>query len=156
MTGNGNDLVKLTQDELSELLSFDDAAKYLAGKGYDVTTVNDYLSDGFEEVDKKDLINRPFIIVMAKVAISKDFFDDEGDPAKYAVLKVITQDGKRFRFSDGSLKSGIANQVMILEARRNGGAVGAIMAKGLAVSEYEYADEKGIKSKARTYYFGTE
>lgn len=153
MAGKGNELMKVSNEDLSDLLTFEDAAKFLTDRGYTATTVDEYLSDGFEEVDKKDLINRTFIIVMAKVSFSQEYTTDDGDPAPFVILKVITKDGKRFRFSDGS--TGISNQIMMLEAKREGGAVGAIMPKGLTVSEYKFVDEKGKETPAKTYYLAT-
>lgn len=153
MAKSGNELVKVTSDELGQLLTFDEAVKFLTDKGYGVETVDEYLSDGFEEVDKKDLVNRTFLIVMAKMSLSQEYMDDNGDPLPFAVIKVITQDGKRFRFTDGS--TGIAQQIKKLETDRPGGAVGAIIPGGLTVSEYKYIDEKGKPTPAKTYYFAT-
>lgn len=154
MATHGNDLIKVDSDDLGKLLTFEEAAAFLADKGYGVSDVNEYLSDGFEEIDKKDLVNRTFLILMAKVSMSQEYTNEEGVPSPFAVVKVITQDGGKFRFTDGS--TGICAQIQKLESDREGGAVGAIIPGGLTVSEYKYVDEKGKETPAKTYYFATK
>jgi hypothetical protein len=150
----GNELVKIKQDELMDLTSFEDAVKFLAEKGFTVATAEDLLSDGFNGVEKAKLVNRTFIIIDAKVSESDDYTNADGESSSFAVVKVMTQDGKKFRFTDGG--TGVCLQIQTLLAKREGGAVGVIVPGGLVDSEYPYVDSDGNKSMAHTFYLNTE
>jgi hypothetical protein len=149
----GNEMVKFKADEIGELTSFDDAVKFLAAKGYTVETAADMLSDGFTGIEKKKLVNRSFVIVDAKISLSNDY----GDDGQFAVVKVFTQDGGKFRFTDGG--TGICQQIGMLMSKRadKGGAVGVVIPGGLVDSEYDYTDEStGEVTKAHTFYLNTD
>lgn len=159
VTKTSNDLVKLRQDDLTDILTFDEAVKHLAQNGYTVETAADLLSDGFTMIEKAKLVNRPFVIVDAKVSFSKEYTDEDGMPARFVICKIFTKDNGRFRFTDGSAKSGLANQIMMLEDKRKdkGGAVGVVCHAGLAASKYDFTDpETGKVTPATTYYLNTE
>jgi hypothetical protein len=145
------ELAKLNREELAELTSFDDAVRFLAQNGYAVESAGDLLGDGFEQVDKKDLINRTFIIVDAQVSMSKEYIG-----ADFSIVRLIDQGGKKMFFTDGS--TGINEQIKMLIARRKGGAAGVICVKGLNVSTYPIdgdgkpCSEEDKQGMGATYY----
>lgn len=156
----GNELATIDRDELSELTSFDDAIKFLQGKGYEVGEAADLLGDGYSAIEKRDLLNVPLLIVDAVVTDSKDFLGSQ-----FAVVRALTATNKRVRFSDGSV--GIKDQILQLEAKRRGGARGVLVPGGLTASEYKFcpdcehalsadvceAHPKAKITKGSTYYF---
>lgn len=156
----GNELVTIHKDELSELTSFDEAISFLQSKGYEVGEAADLLGDGFAAIEKKDLMNIPFIIVDAVVTDSKDYMGSQ-----FAVVRAVTATNKRVRFSDGSV--GIKDSILQLESKRKGGARGVVVPQGLTASEYKFCPdcERAINedkcehhpnakvTKGETFYF---
>jgi len=134
-------------ETLTNIKSFDDAKQVLADAGVQVTDISDY-GDGFLVMDKAELVNVPFIILDYKFA-DGDFTGDDGKPQKFSITRLVTADNRKAILTDGS--TGMRKQLERLERR---GVTGGILCqKGLTVSEYEFTDEKGKKTPAKTYYF---
>lgn len=137
---------ELNEDQLTEMRSMEDALATLAQAGIEVTSVTDF-GDGFLVMDKADFVNVKFVIVNYKIvpAEKSDFGSD------FAVIRIITADGRKAILTDGSRESGLCVQIKTLQRR---GVTGGVMCeKGLTVSEYPYEDPSDGKTKtARTYY----
>lgn len=136
-----------TTDQLAEVKSFDDMMQLLSDTGIETTEITDF-GDGFAVAEsKRSLVNVPFVIMDYK-------FSAKGDFGEFAILRLMTKDGRKLILTDGS--TGICEQTRDL-ARR--GVIGGILCpKGLTVSEYDY---KGFDSKgnptvtpAETFYLG--
>ena len=131
--------------------SFDELAAMLHDAGITIEHAAGVLADEWPVVEKKSLVNRPFIL--ATWVVSEP---GKGDfESQYIVCRGITKDGKRFRFADGS--TGVFRQLAKLtEERVKAGSAsanaGLVVPGGLTVSEYDYKDEKGKVTKASTYY----
>jgi hypothetical protein len=132
-----------TTETLSGIKSFEDAMAVLEQAGVSVTDITDY-GDGFAVVDKRELVSVPFIVIDWKFADGK--FGE-----KFAIVRAVTKDNRKVIFTDGSETSGVRPQ--ILDFERKGSNGGILCPKGLTVSEYEYVDDKGVKTPAKTYYF---
>jgi hypothetical protein len=132
--------------QLQEIKSFDDALALLANSGMELSSIKDY-GDGFEVLDKSRFVNRKFIIIDYKIVdAEKSTYGTE-----FAVVRIVTVDGVKALLTDGSVKSGLCNQIMTL---RDQGVTGGVMCEdGLIVSEYDYVDENGERTPAKTYYF---
>lgn len=139
-----NDVAKsspIFDDEtLGNIRSFEDALAVLSDAGVQVTDISDY-GDGFAVVRKEELVNAPFVIVDYKFADG-----DFGTP--FAILRVVTKDGRKAIFTDGS--TGVRAQMQDLDKRGISG--GVLVKNGLTVSEYEYIDAEGNKTPAKTFY----
>lgn len=143
-------LAKLVDAKLPE--SWDEMVSLLNESGIEVDLAVDVLADEWPIVEKKALINKALMLATWSVSNPEESGDFEG---QYIVVRGITKDGKRFRFADGS--TGIFRQLVKLTRERvqNGSATpnaGLYVPGGLTVSQYDYVDEKGKKSKAETYY----
>lgn len=142
--------VKYTDDALADIKSFDDAVALLAEQGIAVTDITDF-GDGFTVEDKRSLVNVPFIILDYKFADGEYATDAENVDGQFAILRVVTSDGRKRVVTDGG--TGIRNQTRQLQ--RKGVQGGVMCARGLTVSEYDYVDEKtGDVTPAKTYYLG--
>lgn len=142
-------LAKVDDADLASISTIEDALALLASQGIAATDITD-LGDGFSVMDKAEFINVPLVILDYKIANSKEYTDEKGDPLPFAIVRLVTSDGRKAIITDGS--SGIARQVKDFHTR---GVFGGIMVrKGLAVSKYDYVDEKGKRTPATTYYFG--
>lgn len=152
------ELKRIHTEDLANITSFEDAARFLAKNGYTIEQSAELLGDGFAPVDKKDLVNVPFIVLKATLHDSKDFLGSQ-----FALVRVMTKDGRKLFFTDGS--TGVKAQVEMLIANRQGGASGVYCGRGLTYSEYEPENEDGEKItdpktgnpiKAKTFYFDTQ
>lgn len=150
-------------DVIKDITSWEDAQAYFAQEEIEVS-VGLEVSDGFErygEEDKPSLVGTPFIIL--------DWRRLSGDMGMFATVRVLTRDGKRIRFSDGS--SGVYQQLLQIEIEREKKghkalSQGVLVRKGLRASEYYvYKDSREVipkdlvdtvpkeqKLKANTYY----
>ena len=134
-----------TDADLKKIGSFDDALALIRTNG-ELQFAANILGNGFETVEKKKLIGVTFVIVTYRITDSKDYKDAEGNPAKFVVCYVVTQDGRKFYFSDGS--TGICTHVLSLAEQ---GIESLAVPGGLRVSEY--TTDAG--ETARTYYLST-
>lgn len=139
----------LSPDSLADIKSWDDALALMSDAKIAVVSAKEF-GDGFEVVDKKTLINSPFIILSIHFA-DGDYTNPDGTPQKFGIIRAMTKDGRKVVITDGSQKSGLKVQMKKLAASPNGG-VGVVAEDGLIVSEYDYFDDKGVKAPARTYY----
>jgi hypothetical protein len=142
-------VARLVDAKLPE--TWDEMVSLLNVSGIEVDLAVDVLADEWPIVEKKKLINKA--LMLATWSVSEPGQGDGG--GQYIVCRGITKDGKRFRFADGS--TGIFKQLVNLTRERvnNGSATpnaGLYVPGGLTVSEYEYTDDKGAKSKASTFY----
>lgn len=147
-----------TNSELSNVQSFEDAVR-LAQDLYGEIIPSYDLGDGFTGLDDKDeLVGVPFIVMGWGLGWS-DFGDDE----RFSILRVVTQDGRKLRFSDGG--SGVHRTLV---ERFQGDPINftALMALGgLSRGEYkprnadgsDVLDGKGnVVNKAVTYRFDVD
>lgn len=143
----------ITRDEtlMRDITSFEDAIHVLQAAG--VTPVNfaDEYGDGFELCKGKDakatLVGVPFVILGIKM-IEGDF-EDKGTKSLYAVIHLVTKDGRKLILLDGGTGVCATAQSML----ERGHDAGIYVESGLRRSDYEFIDEKGNKSPATTFYF---
>jgi len=135
---------RIDDEDLAAIASMDDAIALLSGMGVAVREVGDLIGDGFSLEDKSALVNVAFVIVsfsFAKGEYGEDF----------AVVRAVTADNRKIVFTDGS--TGVREQVRRLGTKGiNPNAAGVLVKRGLTVSEYEYTDDKGKVTPAKTYY----
>lgn len=131
-----------SDQELREMKTYSDLRALVQERGLKVTNASDVLSDGFElSKDKEGLVGIEFVIVDWRFTES-DAYGDEGE---FVTVRLITAQNAKLIINDGS--TGIMKQLKGIDQE------GVLYVKnGLRVSEYEYTDAKGKKSKARTYY----
>jgi hypothetical protein len=115
-------------EELATITSFDDAIAFLKDSGVEVVSASDVLSDGFEGVEKSDLVNVPFIILRVMTTMSKEF------NSPMVIIHALTGFNKRVRFTDGS--TGILGQIKFYTERTGKSPVGMFVPKGLLSSSY--------------------
>ena len=120
--------------------SFDEASALLG----DIVESIDTYDDGFTLIDKRELVNRPFLIMAWGFSESEKFVDADGEPAIYAVVRGITQDGLKFVFSDGGAGivprlAGIVAERVARGVPRSKAAQGLYVAGGLS----GYANSEG-------------
>lgn len=148
-------LTKINWDDVQVPDSFDEAVALLNQQGVVIDTAAIVMPDNFPEIDKKDLVNVPIMLLTWNISNpERGEFDGQ-----YIVVRGITKAGKRFRFSDGS--TGIFRQLRNLTGQRiqQGYATpnsGLVIEKGLVKSDYTYQDEKGKPTNATTYYLANE
>lgn len=145
-------LAKLETATLPE--TFADMEKLLKEAGIIVEHASGVLADEWPLVEKKRLVNVPFIL--ATWTVSKADDPNNAGSGQYIVCRGMTKDGKRFRFADGS--TGIMAQLVKLTKERiaDGGYsapnAGLLVPAGLTASEYSFIDEKGKATPATTFY----
>lgn len=141
----------LTADEMAGIESWDDLKPFLAQ--YDTVAVATELGDGTKVVEQAALVGKAFII------LALDF--PMGDFGEYALVRGMTQNGAKFRFSDGS--TGIYRQLSEWMAKREEQFVPLMVPNGLTSSTYTVRDDEGNpiltkdgnETKATTYYLDT-
>lgn len=144
--------------DFSEVQTFEDAIR-LAQNLYGEIIPSYELGDGFVRLEDKDLlVGVTFAIIGWGLSWSA-----YGEVERYSVIRVITEDGRKFRFSDGS--TGLHKQ-LTMRFRGDPANFAAIVALGgLRRSEYTpRAEDGGPKLdgngrpilKAVTYYLDTE
>lgn len=135
-------------EQLAGIQSFDDAVALLKDAGVKPSVISDY-GDGFSVLDdKRKLVNVPFVLLDYKFSEGDYNKGPDGVGAEFAICRVVTQSGEKFLFTDGS--TGICEQVKDL--RRRGIPGGVLCEKGISVSEYDWYNEKGEKTPAKTFY----
>lgn len=132
----------LTNDvaELRKINSLQDAAAFLIASGVEIHSTKEY-GDGFEVTDKKELVNKEFLILEWQLK--------KGDHGPMAVVHAVTVDGSKVIFVDGS--TGVKEDLLRIEAA-SGATQGIHVPKGLTVSEYTFVDDSGNSTPAKTYY----
>jgi hypothetical protein len=143
--------VGLSAEELASIERWDDLAPYLAQ--FDGTANATELGDGTDRVQKELLVGKAFII------LALDF--PMGDKGEYALVRGMTHNGTKVRFSDGG--TGIYQQLSNWMARNNEQFRPLWVPNGLTASKYTVRDddgnpildEKGLETKAVTYYINT-
>ena len=137
-------------ETLAGIHSWDDAMRVIADAGITATEIKEY-GDGFEVMEKDEFENVPFVILDYKFSESKEgYTDDAGNPATFAIFRIIAKDGRKAILTDGG--SGICNKLRELEER---GVVGGVVCpKGITVSRYKYVDRSNgnKETPAKTYY----
>jgi len=134
-----------TADELRTVESLADFQKLAAERGVSVANAADVLGDGFELYatnEKAKLVGVPFVII--------DYRFTEGDNGEFVTVRLMTNKNDKIIINDGS--TGIRDQLKALHAN---GVASMYVPSGLRVSEYEYEDDKGEKSKAKTFYLSS-
>lgn len=139
--------IRFDDDQLAAIRTTEDLKTLLAQEGVSLVDVSEF-GTGFELADSAALVNVPFVIVQSQVKDSDKFTDDDGNPAKFAVLHVVTQDGRKLVITDGG--TGICKQIQRMHSK--GTTAGIMVPKGLSESRYDYIDKDGKKTAAVTYY----
>lgn len=148
-------VAELNEDVVIGFDSFDQVIAH-----FDNTTgvveIGDVAGDGYSITRDKDLlVNVPFILIDWKEITDPSTLRD------YATIRVMTSDGRKYRFSDGS--TGIYKQLREIRDRMNL-TVGIAVPKGLTKSEFFVSEEtkeivpadfEGPKFKAATFYLNT-
>jgi hypothetical protein len=148
-------LTKISWDDVQAPDSFESALALLEGNGVTVDTAAVVMPDEFPEIEKKDLVNVPVMLLTWNIS-NPERGEFEG---QYIVVRGITRAGKRFRFSDGS--TGIFQQLRKLTGVRiqqgySTPNAGLIVEKGLVKSDYTFTDDKGKPTNATTFYLANE
>lgn len=152
--------------ELDQFNSFEEALDFLNANGVELTPASEVLGDGFEGVEKSDLVNVPFVIVKVTKTMSKEF------NSPFLIIHAITVGNRKVRFNDGS--TGILGQLEMFRERFGRTGVG-MMVKGLTVSKYTVMErdengdyvrdgegnpvpllQNGREINATTYYLSTD
>lgn len=154
-TEDVQDVTETTQDlgefdvtTLRNIESFDDAMALLSDTYGEVEDATQVIGSGFTLTDtngKYRLIDEAFIIVRMAFPQSATVMKD-GVPAHYAVLHVVTRDGRKLIITDGGV--GIYQQCEEW-AVRTGKRGGLYVPGGLRVSQYDLPDGSG---QGTTYY----
>ena len=146
--------VRLNDDNLPD--DFASAMQTLADSGITVESTADVIVDGFPEIDKAALVGRECIFLTWQ--LSRPESESFGQP--FVVVRGITKDGQRFRFSDGS--TGVFRQlVKITENRIENNSktpnAGLHVLHGLTRSNYKvpHPTREGIEIEATTYYIAS-
>jgi hypothetical protein len=134
----------VSDDALGEITSFDDALALLTETYGEagIVVASDVLGDGFAMLTNKDLlIGVTFVAVKWTITM--------GDHGEFAVVKLVTIDGKKYVVTDGS--TGLHQQLSDFSAK-TGRYGGLVVKNGLRKSDYTYTDENGKETPATTYY----
>jgi len=136
---------RLTEDMLAEITTFEEALLAAQEVGF-VVDASD-LGDGFALLkDKNQLVGKDLIVMSVRFNV--------GDMGKYAIIRVVTSENKKYVLTDGS--TGMCSQLEQIASKLE--AKGVTMAalrcrRGLIRSDYEVEDHKGNMIPATTYYF---
>jgi len=141
--------------ELGAIQSFADAMELLRAHGMTVADITEEYGTGFDVLDdKRQLVKVPFLILTWRFT--------EGDHGKFVSMTIVTREpggvSRKLIVNDGS--TGIRQQMeTISEARlqqfegdMNKAHAGLLVPKGLRISEYDYVNDKGVKTPAATFY----
>jgi hypothetical protein len=135
---------------LRDLESFDDCWNLLEQEYGSIEDANKVIGIGFTPLTKEGksrLVGEPFVIVHAMFPESREHKDPTtGEWLHYAVLHIMTKDGRKYMVSDGGV--GIYPQVEEW-AVRTGRSGGLFVGAGLRESEYDLPDGSG---KGKTFY----
>lgn len=138
----------LSDAELREIEDIDDVTRVIGVTDIaEITTIGSVLGTGFNVLDDKSkLLDVGFIIV--KYGVHKS--DKNG--GEFSTLHVVTNDKNKYIVNDGS--TGIHAQMAELKEKM-GHVCPLFVPRGLRMSEYDYEDGKGNKTRARTFYLNT-
>ena len=128
------------EDTLADIASFHDAIELLKSSGAEIVSTEDF-GDGFRLTDKPTLVGTPFLIMDMRI-------HPTGDHGPFAILRLVTEDGRKCVITDGS--TGIKEQVAKYLSKNIEGAL--LVPRGLIRSDYDYTDDKGNVKAATTYY----
>lgn len=148
--------VELSEDVVTNFDSFEQALSFFQNRT-GVVNVGDVAGDGYVLTrDKEVLLNIPLLLIDWKE------LEDPETQRRYASMRIITSDGRKFRINDGS--TGIFQQLKQIRDKYNL-TTGIAVPKGFFKSEYFIDDEtrkiippdkvdgwSKPKSKAATYY----
>lgn len=148
-------LARIEWDNITLPESMDEALALFRDSGIQVDQASVVMPDEFPEIDKKDLVNVPMMLLTWNIS-NPERGEFEG---QYIVVRGITQSGKRFRFSDGS--TGIFAQLRKLTGIRvqQGSPTpnaGLLINKGLVKSDYTFTNDQGKPQNATTYYLAND
>jgi hypothetical protein len=145
MLVSGENSDGLSEENLREIENFDDI-KTLSGVA-EITSISAVLGTGFSVLeDKARLLNLGFIIVKFGT------HESEKNGGEFSTLHVVTDTKEKWIVNDGS--TGIHAQMTELKEKL-GSVCPLFVPRGLRVSEYDYENDKGETSRARTYYLNT-
>ena len=141
--------VEIIKPDFSAVENAGQVKGFFESLGIELETAADVLGDGFESVDKKEtLVGERMALLSWTFSESKEY------GGEFVTVRAITLNNRRIRFTDGS--TGIKDQLKRLtEARTEAGHKmpnGALLCGGLRVSEYDYQDDKGKVTRAKTFY----
>jgi len=142
----GGTLVTLEslREDTPRNLRFEDVVQTLGLAG-DLAEGSEFGS-GWEPVPTEEKIK----LVGVPLALIDWQVNTEGRNGTFVSIKAITADDRHIVINDGSMKSGIGQQIMALKEKGETRAI--LLRRGLRVSEYEYTDEQGNKKPAKTFY----
>jgi hypothetical protein len=143
-------VARLSEITLPESFDAAMAAIQTINGGQVIEAAADVLADEWPEVEKKNLVNVPFLAVTWSISAP-----ESSETGQYIVVRGITRDGKRFRFADGS--TGIMKQLVKLtqerkQANHPAQNAGLLCERGLSVSQYKTTDGAGKPISAETFY----
>lgn len=144
----------ISTDDYRNITSFDDAMRLVEDKFGGEIYSADMLGDGFTLVegndDKVQFIGSPMLILSATLHDSKTMKNDDGSPKQFAVLRIVTKDGRKAIVTDGS--TGIMEQVKAMRVHVPASEGKPIyVPKGFRVSEYVHPQH----GAAKTFYLDT-
>lgn len=134
----------ITNDEeaLSSIASFDDAIALLKSAGVELHDSSEF-GDGFEVVDKANLVDVPFVILGMKFAEGE--FGGDG----FVVIHLVTEDGRKCIITDGS--TGVCKQAR--KYAEKGLVAGVVFRNGLIRSDYKWTDPSDGREKPATTFY---
>lgn len=133
----------ISRVDLAALQTFDQAVG-LAEQAYGEIISAEALGDGFAVTDKRLLVGKPMLILSWEDGKNVKF---KGNG--FTIVRAITKENDKVLFVDGS--TGIRDQLTVFQ--QVSGRTGGLLAEhGLRVSEYEYTEEDGTVTPAKTYY----
>jgi hypothetical protein len=144
-------LVRYTDEDLRRMRDFDAVLAELQESELPVLLSGEHIGSGSELLsDKRKLVDTKFLALSWQFHESDDYSDADG-PIRFVSVHVLTENGDRFVFNDGT-KGGVRDQLMELSIKSERFEM-LLCEKGLRISEYEYEDEHtGSKSQATSYY----
>jgi hypothetical protein len=142
---------RYTDDDLRRMRDFDAVLAELADSETPVLLSGEHIGSGSELLtDKEKLVDTPFIALTWQFHESDSFRDGDGGII-FVSVHVLTKDGDRFVFNDGT-KGGVRDQLMELSTKTQRFEM-LVCEKGLRVSKYDYEDPNtGMTSAATSYY----
>lgn len=137
-----------TDEQLREIGSMEDALAIIGGES-ELVNAAEFIGDGYAALgkdEKQRLCGVAFLIM--KWAMVPGEKSDTGKP--FSVLWVLTKSREKLRFTDGS--TGVHDQLCEIFDRNEGRVTPMYVPGGLRLSEYDYTDDDGKTSRARTFY----
>lgn len=143
--------VRYSDDDLRRMRDFDAVLAELADSELPVLLSGEHIGSGSELLtDKEKLVDKKFIALSWQFHESDSFRDGDGGII-FVSVHVLTEDGDRFVFNDGT-KGGVRDQLMELSTKTDRFEM-LMCEKGLRVSKYDYEDPStGMTSAATSYY----